>query len=298
MWFAGNAIYPDLEEAYSISFSITPYLTTAVQLGFILGTLSYAILMIPDRFSPVKVFLISALFSSLFNFATLFSTSFMALFFSRLGVGFFLAGIYPVGMKIAADWSKEGLGNVLGFLVGALVLGTGFPHLIKFVSGDFPWQLVIVSTSTLAVISGVLVWTIVEDGPYRQPLSKFSIEGVFALFRIKSFRSAALGYFGHMWELYAFWAFLPLILFSYKNLDFDISLVSFLIISLGAVSCIVGGMISKKIGSAKVALTALCISCLCALGSGFIHQLPSFPFLLFLGVWGFFIIQIRLSFQH
>ncbi len=159
-------------------------------------------------------------------------------FYSWFPTGFSLAGIYPVGMKIASDYFKEGLGTSLGYLVGALVLGTAFPHLLKFFAGSegLPWKFVLILTSALAFLGGILIILLVPDGPYRRPMHQKNFSTFLNVFKVPRFRAAAFGYFGHMWELYAFWAFLPLILTTYKILNpesiFNISLISFVIIGV------------------------------------------------------------------
>ncbi|HKK24614.1 MAG TPA: MFS transporter, partial [Gracilimonas sp.] len=126
LWFAGNAVLPDLILELSLDLSAVGHITMAVQAGFIFGTLVFATLNIADRYSPVKVFFTCSLLGALFNLSAIISSGFMSLLMVRFMTGFFLAGIYPVGMKIASDWHKQGLGKALGYLVGALVLGTAF----------------------------------------------------------------------------------------------------------------------------------------------------------------------------
>ena len=139
LWFSGNAIITDLADAFQLTDGALGNLTSAVQFGFIIGTLVFAILTIADRFSPSKVFFISAITAALCNLGNILdSNNLMSLLTFRFLTGFFLAGIYPVGMKIAADYFKKGLGKSLGFLVGALVLGTAFPHLLKDVTSELP----------------------------------------------------------------------------------------------------------------------------------------------------------------
>ena len=140
LWFAGNAVIPNLQEVLSLENSVIGDVTTAVQLGFIAGTLVFAFLSIADRFSPVKVFLTCSLAGAAANLLLLWPTqpTLFWLLTSRFLTGFFLAGIYPVGMKISADWYEKGLGKALGFLVGALVIGTAFPHLVKQVTQSLP----------------------------------------------------------------------------------------------------------------------------------------------------------------
>ncbi len=150
LWFAGNAVVPDLIAELGLLESTVGYITMAVQAGFIIGTLVFAILNVADRISPVKVFLACSFLGAVFNALTIFGGSFLEIMSARFLTGFFLAGIYPVGMKIASDWHKEGLGKALGYLVGALVIGTAFPHFLKFAGGDLPWRFVLISTSVIS----------------------------------------------------------------------------------------------------------------------------------------------------
>ncbi|RZM21317.1 MAG: MFS transporter, partial [Pedobacter sp.] len=180
-------------------------------------------------------------------------------------------GIYPVGMKIAADHYEKGLGKSLGFLVGALVLGTAFPHLLKSMTSGLPWKYVLFGTSFLAVVGGFAMFLRVPDGPYRRPGNKLNPREFFQCFSNPDFRAASIGYFGHMWELYAFWVFLPLLLTNYQKLhqglDLNIPLLCFGIIATGAISCMVSGLISSHFGVKRTASIALLLSGLCCLAS-------------------------------
>lgn len=294
LWFAGNAVVPDLIQELDLLEMFVGFITMAVQSGFIIGTLVFAILSIADRFSPIKVFLVCASLGALSNLLTIFASNFTEVMFARLFTGFFLAGIYPVGMKIASDWHKDGLGKALGYLVGALVLGTAFPHFLKYIGGDLPWRFVMIGTSTLALVGGLLIFLTVKDGPYRVKSRSFKPSMFFTLFRNKNFRSAAFGYFGHMWELYTFWAFVPTILAFYiitnPDTSFDIPLWSFIIIGIGGISCTIGGYISLKKGSKIVTQYALVVSGLCSILIPFAFGLPVWIFLGLLLMWGIFVI--------
>jgi MFS family permease len=291
LWFAGNAIIPELAQSLDLRPEYLGHLTSAVQFGFITGTLIFAILTIADKFSPSKVFFFSSLIAALLNLAIVFEgISGFEILLVRFGSGLFLAGIYPVGMKIAADYFDKGLGESLGFLVGALVLGTAFPHLIRALTDQLPWEFAIYSTSALAIFGGILILAFVPDGPYRKASQSFDPSAFFKVFQIQKFRAAAFGYFGHMWELYAFWAFIPIILINFQtlnNLEINVSLWSFLIIAVGGISCALGGVISQKITPKTIATVALTISGICCLLSPLLITQHSFPFLiLFLLIWG------------
>lgn len=273
------------------------HLTAAVQFGFILGTLVFAILSIADRFSPSRVFLVCALLGALFNLGVVWEqNSLSSLLFLRAGTGFFLAGIYPIGMKIAADYYDKGLGKSLGLLVGALVLGTAFPHLLKLLTASFPWKSVVYGTSTLAALGGILMAILVPDGPFRKAAQQFQLSAFIKVFAHRPFRAAAIGYFGHMWELYTFWAFTPLILLTYQQLhpsvEINIPLWSFLIIGVGSIACAVGGYVSLHFGPKPIATLALSISGICCLLSPAFFLIPSPAlFLAFLLIWGIFVIM-------
>ena len=296
LWFAGNGVMNDLAIAFDLRSSALGHLTSAVQFGFIAGTLVFALLTIADRFSPSRVFLISAIAGASFNLGTIIeSNGLFSLLFFRLLTGFFLAGIYPVGMKIAADYFQKGLGKSLGFLIGALVLGTAFPHLLKGGFGELPWRLVLVLTSSIAVLGGLLMHFLVPDGPYRRSSQKLDLTALFKVFKDKHFRSAAFGYFGHIWELYAFWAFVPIMLASYiefhPEANFNIPFLSFLIIGLGGLASVAGGYISETLGTKKTAVIALFLSCLCCLLSPLAFHLDlAYLFIGFLIFWGLVVI--------
>lgn len=296
LWFAGNGVLSELQEAFQLDSNAIGYLTSSVQFGFILGTLLFAILSISDRFSPSKVFFICALLGAGSNITMIWNgNTFNSLLGFRFFTGFFLAGIYPVGMKIAADYFDRGLGKSLGFLVGALVLGTGLPHLLKDLKGGLPWEYVSIATSVLAVLGGVCIILFVPDGPFRKAATQFEFSTIKNIFRSKKFRIAAFGYFGHMWELYAFWAFIPFVLTTYTishpEIELNVPLLSFLIIGIGSLGCITSGYLSQRFGDKTIATWALSISFLCCVTSPiFILQPNVFIFILFLFIWGFAVI--------
>jgi len=296
LWFAGNAVMADLVVDFSLPVSALGNLTSAVQFGFITGTLLFALLTIADRFSPAKVFFVCALLGALFNVVSIgaYNTPFTLLLL-RFLMGCSLAGIYPVGMKIAADYYAQGLGKSLGYLVGALVLGTAFPHLLQAFSGDWPWRYVLLVTSGLALLGGTLMLVLVPDGPHRRAGQGLDVGAFFSVFKDRSFRAAAFGYFGHMWELYAFWAFVPVALLAYSELHpaagFSIPVLSFVIIGIGSLACVLGGYLSLRFGARKIAAVALALSgCCCLLSPLFFLYTSSLVFASFLVFWGMVVV--------
>lgn len=263
-------------------------------IGFISGTLVFAFFSLADRFDPVRLFFLSSLLGALTNALVVWlAKDATSLFLLRFLTGFFIAGIYPVGMKIAADWFEKGLGKALGYLLGALVLGTAFPHLLKNRDFNLPWKSVLYFTSLFASAGGLIMLLFVGDGPYRKIAGGFRWDAFKIIFSSKKWRQAAFGYFGHMWELYTFWGFLPLLLELYaekNHLSLNISLLSFMVIASGCFSCVAGGYFSQKAGSARVATTALLISGICCFLSPVIFHMPLFIFLVILFVWGLAVI--------
>lgn len=295
LWFAGNAVVPDLVQELQLTEMAVGYITSAVQFGFIVGTLVFAFLSVADRISPSKVFVGCALLGAALNMLTVYSDTFTLLMLSRFGTGFFLAGIYPVGMKIASDWHKESLGKALGYLVGALVVGTAFPHLIKFLASDLPWRTILFATSTFSSIGGIVLYLAVPDGPYQGKKGDFEPSVMFRLFKNENFRSAAFGYFGHMWELYTFWAFVPLMLGYYVDINGvlygAVPLWSFSIIGIGGISCAVGGYWAIRTSSKNVAFVSLIGSGICCLIIPFVFGVPFPLFIGFLLIWGVFVVS-------
>jgi MFS family permease len=296
LWFASNAILPDLILQHNLAPDFLAHLTSAVQIGFISGTLIFALFTIADKFSPSRVFFISALIAAAFNFfgSLEVATPFSLLSF-RFFTGFFLAGIYPVGMKIASDYYQKGLGKSLGFLVGALVVGTALPHLLKSVATTLPWKYVLYSTSALSILGGLAILLFVPDGPYRKPGQAIHFTAFLSGFKNSGFRSASFGYFGHMWELYTFWAFVPVMLtfynVQYPQQNLNVPLLSFIIIASGGLACVVGGLLSQQYGAKKIATLALTLSCACCLLSPlFLFHSNSWLLISFLLFWGMVVV--------
>jgi len=296
LWFASNAVIENLADVFYLNNNAIGYLTSSVQFGFIFGTLVFAVLTIADRFSPSNVFFISAVLGALCNVAIIWDgNTLTSLLIFRFLTGFFLAGIYPVGMKIASDYYNKRLGKSLSFLVGALVLGTAFPHILKGFIAVSTWKPIIIVTSAIAVLGGLCIFLLVPDGPYRIAAKNFNLASFSKVFNNTKFRAAAFGYFGHMWELYAFWAFVPIILKTYSkthpDVTFNIPLISFVIIAIGAVGCVIGGYLSEHFGTKKIAFTALLLSCICCLISPFFFIISSeIVFIGYLVFWGIVVI--------
>jgi MFS family permease len=287
LWFAVNAVMPDLQQQMGWQASAVGRLTSALQLGFIVGTFVFSLLAIADRFSSRRVFLCCALAGALCTLGALSSVaSFSELLVWRAATGFFLAGIYPVGMKIASQWFPEGLGVALGWLVGALVLGSASAHGIRSLFDQLPWSMVMVSVSVLAAGGGfILYMTIPEPPAISANIKKLEWRALASIWTDWRVRASVLGYLGHMWELYTFWVLVPLILATQLSGQ-SLSSAAFCVIGIGALGCIGGGWLAKFWGSAKVATLQLCLSGLCCLLAPWFMTAPLIWFLLWLAIWG------------
>lgn len=293
IWFAGNAVIGNIlpnESVQNLS-----HVLSAVQFGFITGTLIFALLSVSDRFSPSKIFLASAVIAAIFNVGVVYANGDLTtILLLRFVAGFFLAGIYPIGMKIVADHYKDGLGSALGYLVGALVLGTALPHLLKGISFNLSYQSILFITSAMALTGGCLVGLLVPIGPYRIQ-SNFDASALLKIFKQKEFSSVALGYFGHCWELYAFWAFIPQLLSHYSKINklayFNAPILAFVIIAFGSLACIISGKLSKKWGVKKLATLILLLSCCSCLLSPLLFQIANFwAVIILLIIWAMLVV--------
>ena len=296
LWFAGNAILPDLTKYFHLENANIAHFISAVQFGFITGTFTFALSGIVDRFVATRIFFWCSILASFCNISILIlNTDEIILLVSRFLTGFFLAGIYPVGMKIASDHYQKGLGKSLGLLVGALVLGTAFPHFLKGFNTNYSWKFVLYATSSLSILGGLMMLLFVPKGEFSTGGKKIDFKAISRGFRIQNFRKPALGYFGHMWELYTFWAFLPALILTYKTkhslLEINVSKWSFVIIASGSVACVISGYLSQYFGAKKVAITALFLStCCCLISPVFLSYANVYVLFFFLLFWGMVVI--------
>lgn len=274
LWFASNAVSDQLSVLWPGRESIVAWLTSSVQLGFIVGSLVFVILAISDRIRAHVLFAISAALGAVLNgLAIVFAEHFFVFIGLRFATGVCLAGVYPIGMKLAASHFRQGLGRALGLLVGGLVLGTAFPHLLRTFA--LPWRPVMGSASALALAAAVMVPLMAKEGPHTKRAQRVSLGHLRELVRHPDYVRASLGYFGHMWELYALWAFVPAALATIVAPE-AVPGWSFAAIGAGAVGCAVGGMVASRVGGARVAFIFLACSGLMCLAS---------PWLLGLGPW-------------
>lgn len=286
LWFAINAVLPDLQRAAELPDAAAGWLTAGLQLGFIAGTLLFAVLSIADRFAPARVFLVCSLLGTGLAVATAaMPPQLPTLMALRFLTGVCLAGIYPVGMKIASGWYAQGLGAALGVLVGALILGTAAPFALRAVGTEWPWQAVMLGVAALAAAGGVLMLLAVPDGPYLGRSARISPRALGVIWSDRRLRASAFGYFGHMAELYAFFLLLPPIVASHATAADTQGWVA-AAIAMGAIGCVGGGQLVRRFGGAHVAGVLLLTGAACALAAPWMLDAPLAIWAPWLLLWG------------
>jgi MFS family permease len=292
LWFSANSASDDLVRAWGIGTADIGTLTNAVQFGFILGTLVFAVSGLADRYAASRIFAICAVLGAACNAAFALAADGMASGIAlRFAVGLCLAGVYPLGMKLVVSWVPERAGSALAQLVGMLTLGAALPHGVRLAGTGAPWQATILVSSLLALAAAAIILRL-GDGPHlkrRHDAPPLRLGRVFSAFAERDFRASAFGYFGHQWELYAFWTLVPaLVVLSglAPTGSGAVSGLAFAIIGIGALGCIAGGWWSRRVGSARVAAAALASSAACCAIFPLVGDGPPALQLALLLVWG------------
>jgi MFS family permease len=309
LWFTGTAVLPQVTAMpmWHSDLALASWLTIAVQVGFSLGALTFAVFNLPDVFSPITVFVASALAAAAANAAFALTVPYpLVALLLRGATGFFLAGVYPVGMKIIAGWFQRGRGLALGVMIGALTVGSAVPHAVNSVGG-IEWRGVVLLGSLQALAGALIVAFAVRQGPFAMPQSRLDLSQVTQIVRNRRLRLANLGYLGHMWELYSMWGWIAVILRAsagWSRMKYESGAA--MAIAIGLAGCVWAGIASdhlqdkaeaERVGQrARVTIIAMGASAACCLLAALAFRNPVMLLVVSL-VWGIAVIADSAQFS-
>jgi len=294
-WFSATAITPELKREWQLSPFVLSWLTIGVQIGFVCGALAASLVNLPDIVRLNRLMALCALLAAVANASLLLAHGPTSAIAARIVTGFALAGVYPPALKLVSTWFNRDRGLALGTAVGALTLGSSMPHLFRSLSTFVDWRFVVKISTLATLIGAALFFLFAREGPYPFGRALFNPRQAGAVFRDRNLLLANLGYFGHMWELYAMWAWLLVyvnasLAAQHQSVVGRASFLTFVAIGVGAFGCILGGILSDRIGRTATTAGMMVVSGACALGIGLAFGGPSWLFITILIIWGVSII--------
>ncbi|MFD1507238.1 MFS transporter [Georgenia yuyongxinii] len=301
-WFSASAVVPQLSVQYDLSSGASAWLTIGVQVGFVIGAVLLALTSAADRFGPRQLMAAGAALAGAANLGLLVVETGAGAIGVRLLTGACLAGVYPPAMKAIATWFRASRATALAVLIGALTLGSASPHLAA-AAGGLDWRFVVVASSVLSALGAATAFLVASDGPFPFPRTTFRLGDALRAFSDRRVLLTSLGYFGHMWELYAMWAWFGVFFGSVLAAGGTPetgrlgSLVTFVVIGIGAIGCWFGGRLAERIGSARTAIISMLISGSCALLIGWLAGGPVWLVVVVALVWGFWVIPDSAQFS-
>ena len=288
-WFSATAVIPELTKLMSLSLSQATWFTNSVQAGFVLSALIVSLLSLLDIYKSSTIMAISSCVAGIANALLILEPGIALSLLSRFMTGMALAGIYPTVIKFIATWFKKGRGFAMGIMLSALTLGSAMPHLIRAVGIQFDWKLVIIMSSLACLIAAVLFAFVLHDGPHQFSKTKTDVNQLGRIIRDRPVMLANMGYFGHMWELYAMWGWFFAYAIAAKSTGLSLenaALMTFLVIAAGAPGCVLGGWLADQIGRCYATIFLMVISGTSALLIGLCFNGPPWLFIIIALIWG------------
>lgn len=295
-WFSATAVLPELRANWDMSPMMAAMLTNAVQAGFVIGALGMSIINVADIVAPVRLMSIGAIMAGIFTILVVVVNSAQGAVWLRFFTGVALALVYPPAMKLTTTWFVRGRGLALGFVIGGLTLGSAMPHLLRGLVSNIDWRAVLISAALISLIGGAVFLFNLREGPNPYGRATFDLRQAGQVFTNRPIALANIGYFGHMWELYAMWAWL--LVYTQQMLPgIGIesparmgSIIVFLVIAAGVLGAIIGGLLADRFGRTLTTAGMMITSCSCALLIGLTFHGPLWLFLLVAVIWGISVI--------